>query len=442
STPRGFSEGWIAKVNASGSALVYSTYLGGNSFEGVTDIAVDSAGNAYVCGRTESSNFPTVNAFQATVRGFADAYVAKLNAAGSALVYSTYLGGSGADQANSIAVDSSGNAYVTGNTSSNDFPRLNAVQAAYGGSTDAFITKLNAAGSALVYSTYLGGTDIDSCTGIAIDAAGNAAVGGNTVSGNFPTANAVQSRHGGGLRDAVIAKLNAAGTALVYSTYFGGTNSDVIFDLAMDAMGTVYATGNAESRDFPVSAGAFQRVYGGFGGIEGDAFLLKISDAAPLPAPSVNPGGVVGGASFAPALSAGGIASLFGGNFSSEISVAGTLPLPTTLAGATVRINNIPAPLFFVSPTQINFQIPWELQDQADASLIVTTSGGTSSPERITLGATAPGMFSTNSAGTGQGAILIAETGELAAPGGSVPGRASRPARIGEFIAIFCTGLG
>jgi hypothetical protein len=253
-------DAFVAKLNAAGSALVYSTYLGGSSFDGASSIAVDSTGNAYVTGGTGSTNFPTANALQSAFSGLADAFVTKFNAAGSALVYSTYLGGTGDDHGNSIAVDSTGSVYVAGYTYSTDFPTANAIQAARGGDRDAFITKVNAAGSALVYSTYLGGSDMDFANSIAVDSAGNAYATGATFSTNFPTANALQNALGG-QSDAFVAKLNAAGSALVYSTYLGGNSYDVGFGIALDGARNAYVTGTTVSTNFP-TVNAFQSAIG------------------------------------------------------------------------------------------------------------------------------------------------------------------------------------
>jgi hypothetical protein len=214
----------VTKLNAVGSALVYSTYLGGSDVDQGYGIAVDASGNAYVTGNTESTGFPTQNPLQASLHGYRDAFVTKLNAAGSALVYSSYLGGGSAyDQGNAIAVDASGNAYVTGYTQSTDFPTHNPVQHPnYGphdyGIGDAFVTKLNAAGSALIYSSYLGGNSGDVGTGIAVDASSNVYVTGYTASDHyFPTQKPLKASNRGGV-DAFVTKLNAAGSALVYST--------------------------------------------------------------------------------------------------------------------------------------------------------------------------------------------------------------------------------
>jgi hypothetical protein len=209
--------------------LAYSTYLGGSGTDFNFGVAVDGAGNAYVTGMTLSSDFPTANPVQPDFGGagavWGDAFVTKFNAAGS-LVYSTYLGGSGQDFGTRIAVDGSGHAYVAGETGSTDFPTANALQPGFGGGfSDAFVTKLSPDGSALVYSTYLGGASSDSGFGIAVDASGNAYVSGDTFSTNFPTANAFQPTRAGFVfnSDAFVTKLNPAGSALVYSTYLGGT---------------------------------------------------------------------------------------------------------------------------------------------------------------------------------------------------------------------------
>ena len=198
--------------------LAYSTYLGGSGDDTGTGIAVDSAGNAYVTGFTASTNFPTANALQSTFGGGpADAFVTKLNASGSALVYSTYLGGTGDDGGHGIALDSAANAYVTGATNSNNFPTANALQSTFGGTYDAFVTKLNPAGSALVYSTYLGGSGDDGGHDIAVDSAGNAYVTGYTLSTDFPTANAFQ-RTIAGAYDAFVTKIGEASRLLNIAT--------------------------------------------------------------------------------------------------------------------------------------------------------------------------------------------------------------------------------
>jgi Bacterial Ig-like domain (group 3)/Beta-propeller repeat len=223
----GAGNAFLTKVNTTGSALVYSTYLGGNSLDQGNGIAVDSSGNAYVVGTAQSSNFPvTPGAFQTTCAGGGDflncwdAFVTEMNPSGSALVYSTYLGGSWDDWGYGIAIDSAGNTYVTGTTTSGNFPTLMPLQPSNGGpfeSGDAFVAKLSPGGSALIYSTYLGGSGYDQGSGIALDSSGNAYVTGSTSSANFPTANPLQPFLGGGGQsgsdyaetDAFVAKISA-----------------------------------------------------------------------------------------------------------------------------------------------------------------------------------------------------------------------------------------
>ena len=252
--------------------------------------------------------------FGGGVFGAGDAFVTKLNPTGSALVYSTYLGGSSSDAGYGIAVDAAGNAYVTGGTGSTDFPTtIGAFQTTKGGGfRDAFVTKLNPTGSALVYSTYLGGSGVNNGFGIAVDTLGNAYVTGQTFSTDFPTTpGAIQTTFGGGggfFRggDAFVTKLNPTGSALVYSTYLGGLGSDTGFAIALEYP-NAYVTGHTESFNFPTTTGAFQTMHGG--GFQ-DAFVTKIADIMSPPAPT--PGTVsLGG--FIDLAGTGGKAT-FGGN--------------------------------------------------------------------------------------------------------------------------------
>ncbi|TMI78000.1 MAG: hypothetical protein E6H04_13225 [Bacillati bacterium ANGP1] len=239
----------------------YSTYLGGSGTDVGRGIAVDASGNAYVTGQTNSTDFPTTSeGFQRENRGDTNAFVTKLNADGSNLVYSTYLGGSAIDTdvGRAIAVDADGNAYVTGNTYSNDFPTTPyAYQQSLGGSADAFVTKLSPDGSALVYSTYLGGSDYDAGYGIAVGPSGCAYVIGVTSSANFPLNEAYQTTFGG-IQDAFVTKLSADGSALVYSTYLGGSMSDAgrsiaVFTDTGSGLEYAFVTGQTSSPDFPTT---------------------------------------------------------------------------------------------------------------------------------------------------------------------------------------------
>jgi hypothetical protein len=277
--------GWIARFDTtkSGAAsVVYSTLLGGNGNEDLpADIAVRD-GRAYVTGEADSADFPvTPGAYQTTCaiasQPCSDAFVTELNHDGSGLVFSTYLGGTGTDVGHSIAVDSRGNVYVTGETRSTDFPLRNPFQAMNRGginSQDAFMTKLNANGSGLIYSTYLGGSGDDIGFGIAVDAFGNAHVTGWTYSTNFPLRDAIQTSNVGTI-DVFVSKFNEAGNHLSFSTYLGGANNDLSLRIRVDARRAIYVTGLTASNDFPVTPGVFQETYGG-GALNFDAFVFKI----------------------------------------------------------------------------------------------------------------------------------------------------------------------
>ena len=250
SSRRGGLDSFVTKLSANGDELLYSTYLGGQSNDTGNSIAVDQQGAAYITGQTLSSNFPLRNAFQGSLKGPSDAYLTKLSPDGSNLVYSTYLGGNGLDTGYGVVVDSQNNPYLTGLTLSTDFPTRSAFQANNGGSVDAFITKFNAAGNALSFSTYVGGLGDDGGYGIGVDSPGNIYVAGFTNSANFPTRAPAQPRLAGG-DDAFVLRLDGNG-GLVYSTYLGGTGNDRSFDLAVDSNGTAYLIGRTESPDFPV----------------------------------------------------------------------------------------------------------------------------------------------------------------------------------------------
>jgi len=277
---------FVSKINAAGSALVYSTYLGGSYWDSGLGIAVDESGNAYVTGATHSPDFPTANPLQVTCGRCGppdfsmDAFVVKLKDDGSALLYSTYLGGSSDDAASGISVDGSGNAYVTGYTMSTDFPTTNPLQGTFGGYADAFVAKLKDDGSALVYSTYLGGNSDDEGDGIAVDGSGNAYVTGYTYSSDFPLAGPLQGACGGctiGHTDAFVSKLNDDGSALIYSTYLGGTSYEGIYGITVDSSGNAYVTGYTYSSDFPV-AGPLQGTCGSCAIGASDAFVAKLKD--------------------------------------------------------------------------------------------------------------------------------------------------------------------
>ena len=319
---------FVAKLSADGSSLVYSTYLGGSRNEGRgfdpiipgMPIAVDSSGNAYVANITKSPDFPTTaGVFDTTFDGFDDGFVTKINADGTALIYSTYLGGSGSDRANGIAVDVAGNAYVTG-TGSSDFPTTSGAFQTTGGG--AFVTKLNPAGSGLVYSTFLGGGE---GFGIAADSNGNAYVTGVTESTDFPVANPFQAIHGGGFRDAFVAKLSASGSTLIYSSFLGGGGEDRGHAIMVDEQGAAYVTGQA-CCDFPVV-----NALPNMGGFSNHAFVSKVDMNGSMLIYSILIGGSTAEIGYGIALDAAGNTYVAGETKSTNFPTAN--PLQPTFAG-------------------------------------------------------------------------------------------------------------
>jgi hypothetical protein len=281
---------FVSKLNSSGTSLVYSTYIGGALTEYGFGIAVDLNNHAYITGRTNSNPFPTtVGAFQTISNGGnQEAFVSKLSPAGDSLVYSTYLGGSGWDFAHGIVIDSVGNAYLAGGTASFDFPITNPLQGtnngpicAFPGCGDAFVAIMNSNGSSLLYSTFIGGLAMDEGHGIDLDGKGNIYVVGFTYSSDFPTVNAVQKEICQGCTnvssaDAFITKLSPSGAAFIYSTYLGGILYDWAHAVAVDSSGSAYVVGDSSSENFPVTSGAYQQILQ-----LDDAYVAKIEDFSP-----------------------------------------------------------------------------------------------------------------------------------------------------------------
>ncbi len=311
-----FGDAFVAKLNPTGTAMIYATYLGGSGDDFATSLAIDAAGSAYIVGATQSSNFPTTaGALQKTYKGFAasddngfynpgDGFVAKLNAAGNALVYATYLGGALNDLPMGVAADSNGNAVVVGATKSTDFPTTSdALSKTFRGASnvgasiagDAFVTILNPTGTALVYSTFLGGRGHDAARSVAVDGQNNIYVCGMTSSTDFPvTTGAFQTTYQGNadvkdfahpIGHGFVVKFSAQRTQ-VYGTFLGGSLRDGAAAIAVDSTGAAYIAGSSASADFPTTANAPQRTYKGQGAVGtvgdlnyGDAFISKLNAA-------------------------------------------------------------------------------------------------------------------------------------------------------------------
>jgi hypothetical protein len=253
------------------------TFLGGTSQDQIQGVAVDSSGNIYVTGLTTSTNFPTQGPEQSSNKGGEDVFVSKLDPTGAKLLYSTYLGGSGDDQGTAIAVDGSGDAYVTGLTFSTDFPVTSgAYQATLSGADDAFVAELDATGSTLKFATYFGGSGNDQANAIAVTSSGNAAIAGTTLSADLPVTPGVFQSKLAGASNGFIAEIGATGGSLVFSTYLGGAAADQINGLTLDSSGNIYVVGSTTSSNFPVSALGFQPTYGG----NADGFVTKLLPGA------------------------------------------------------------------------------------------------------------------------------------------------------------------
>jgi hypothetical protein len=396
-------DAFVTKINALGTAHLYSTYLGGGGDEQGNGIAVDSVGNASVTGSTVSTDFPTAQPIQPTNGGGNnDAFVTKFDASGSGLVYSTYLGGTQNDRGNAIAVDSSGNAYVTGITSSSNFPSTHPPQPTYGGVSDAFVTKVSGSSGALIYSTFLGGNEEDNGKGITVDSDSNVYVTGSTVSIDFPTFNAIQSATNGSFDDVFVTKLDSAGPVIAYSTYLGGAQGDNGNAIAIDSFGNAYITGFTDSSDFP-TANAIQGAGGGGPGLS-DAFIFKIGSFV-----------IAGRVTDA---SSNGLASV-----TVTLSGASAANTTTDAAGNFAFVNTIPGGNYTVTPTASGFSFnPSSVQidnlNRNQDILFIGTSAATPTPTPTATPAIV--QFSAASFGVGEGngsiQIIATRSGDTSQP--------------------------
>lgn len=490
-------DAFVTKLSPSG-AIVYSTYYGGSNDESALAIAVDSTGSPYVAGFTTSRDFPVKNPLQSTFGGAGansqittgDAFVFKLTPNGGQVVYSTYLGGSADDVACGIAVDSSGNAYLAGSTFSPNFPIANAMQSAYGGqgatdyfrmsSGDAFVAKISSSGAALVFSTFLGGSDDDRAFAIGVDGAGNIHVAGNSASSNFPvTSDAAQKSFGGagvvnvtnllpggfvlapvGMGDAFYARFSPAG-ALTYNTYLGGSADDVAGGLAVDAAGDVYLAGNTASTNFPLAGPSYQKQLGPLMAVDssgndltsllyGDAFFaafhVQTSSPAIAPANGVISAGQFGAFS---SVAPGSWIEIYGSNLAADTRQWASSDFngnqaPTSLDQTSVTIGGQSAFIDYISPGQVNAQVPSSV-GTGSQPVVVTTTGGSSSPFSIMVNQVQPGLLAPNSFAIGGKqyvAALFDDGVTFVLPSGAISGLSSKPAAPGDTIVLYGIGFG
>jgi uncharacterized protein (TIGR03437 family) len=429
-------DAFVVEFNASGNG-VYATYLGGSGDDAGYGLAVDAAGNAYVTGETSSTNYPvSSSAFQAKSGGGVDGFLTKLAPGTGTVAFSTYLGGSGNDYGYAVALDSAGKVYVAGETASSDFPIAGAAQKTFGGGAgDAFITKLSGDGTSLIYSTYLGGSGEDYAGGLAVDASGSAYITGGTASTNFPVTSDAFQKTNLGSTNALVAGLDATGSNLLFSSYLGGdggaaTNgTDYGNAVAVNCAAGLVAVGNTSSKNFPVTSGV---VDGTYQGGDRDAFVAKI--AAGGGTPVISPGGVVNNATYsATAVAPGSLLAVFGSGLATATQQPPGLQWPTNLAGATISVNNTPAPIYFASPGQVNIQLPYEA-GVGTAVAMANGACGTSAPVTFQVAAAAPYIFQTAS---GDGIVQNIVTGQL-----PTLNSAQNPAKAGGVITVYLTGIG
>ena len=416
----GTSDVFLTRIGQQGE-IQLSTFLGGTNLDpsGTGEeigysIALDPEGNIYLAGMTGASDFPTVRAVQPRFGGVEDGFVCKLTPSGETILYSTFLGSSRSDTLRGLAVDAFGQAHVTGSTFFADFPTANALQSTYRGNTDAFATKLSATGDRLLFSTFLGGTGAENIgtlrstvpsSALAIDQVGNIYLAGKTGSRDFPVVAPLQGElHGDS--DSFVSVIDPAGSSLLFSTFFGSRFTGInwvderALGVAVNPSGTIYLAGQVLQNDL-LTRRPLQGTYGG--GLS-DAFLAVISGGQEARLAPVSAASYVGGA-FAP----GSIVAVFGKDLAPMSELATSLPLPTSLKGTIVEVTDQKgetrgAPLFFVSPFQINLQIPPETalgRVRLTVRNPISMPGG-SAEAIVSLDRAAPALFSAN--GDGQGA--------------------------------------
>ncbi len=412
-TYNGRGSAFVTKVAWNGTYLIYSTFIGGAEYDGAFSLDIDSSGSAYVTGYTESPDFPiTLGAYNGTYAGgpnYGAVFALKLSPSGDSLVYSTYLGTGVSlpfgtvDRPYAIAVDGSGNAYVTGHTTMPTFPTTGGAydRTFNGGVYDSFLTKLNANGDRLVYSTYLGGSSSDHALSVALDSNDNAYVTGLTGSANYPTTGgAYQTTYGGGVYDGFVTEVNAAGKDLVYSTFVGSPGIEESYSITVNAAGSAFITGVARDNKYPTTAGAYSTTLNG----PWDAFVTELNAAGSNLVYSTFLGGTMGDEGYGICLDPNGLAVVTG--------TAGDNAFPTT-AGAYDRSFN--GGISDVFLTKMN---------AAGSNLVYSTFlGGTDQEQGLSVGVysardayvtgdawssdypTTPGAFDTTLSGTPNGMV-------------------------------------
>jgi len=401
----GDSDGFAAKFDPSGSRLIYSTFFGGEGNDAAKSVAIDAERNAFVVGFTRSNNFPVSSfAFQRQRVGREDAFIAKLNDTGTVRIYSTYLGGDEPDFANAVSVASDGAAFVVGSTRSEDLPIVvPSADPSYNGDGDGWFARFPSTFSTPSTISFLGGVSEDTANGVSVGKSGSAFIAGHTKSLDFPILpGAVQSRRGDEAGDGFLTQVSNTGTVLIDSTYLGGDAVDEAFDVALDKREAAFVVGRTRSNNFPTTIGAFQGSRRG----SDEGFVAKI--VRNFEATTVS------GASFSQidsAVSPESIASVFGRGFSTGMEAANSVPLPAELAGTRVTVLDSAgflrtAGLFFVSPEQINIEVPPGAA-VGPADVFVDHNGVETASGVVEIHLSAPGIFTANSSGSGAPAATV-----------------------------------
>jgi uncharacterized protein (TIGR03437 family) len=463
------SGAFVAKLNPTGTALVYSTFLGDSSSGITSGIAVDSTGNAYAGGSTSSPNFPTTpGAIRSTIgAGDSGAFLVKLNPTGSAAIYSAILGGRGYSFGAAVAVDSQGNAYFTGNTDAPDFPVTSgAFQQASSGGADVFVAKINPSGSALIYGTLLGGSGVDTAAGLAIDSAGNAFVAGETFSTDFPvTLDALPKRFAGSpclvtaatpfgnptliavCSDAFAAKLDTTGSTLTYSTYLSGSDGDAAAAVALSVSGAMYLAGWTRSGNFltagnPIADTRFPATCIEIGSPSSsqswpceDGFIARVDFTGPVAPPPLR---VVNfGSLLETPVAPAEVVTLFGAAIGPDspatLQLDSSNQISTVLSGTQVLFDAVPAPLIRVDAGQITAIVPNSVAGKTHAVVVVERNGVDTASTTVVIGAASPAFLTFDPSGAGQIAAINVD-GTL--------NSASAPAPTGSIVSLFLIGAG
>jgi uncharacterized protein (TIGR03437 family) len=528
--PAGSTDVLVAKYTAPNYRLAYNTYMGGAAVDEAYGIAADAQGNAYLTGFTISQGIATTGAYQTKYGGSNDAFVAKIRPDGSGLVFFTYLGGNGDDRAQALTLGRDGSIWVTGSTVSTNWPvSENAAQKAFGGSVDAFVTQMDANGTRVMYSTYLGGSGrttsyAEEGRGIALNSQGNVVVAGTTNSTDFPVERAVQTF--GGAQDGFVTEIDPVNGRIVYSSPLGGSATDIGHAVAVDATDAVIVGGETLSANFPMK-GALRTTFAG----GSEAFLTKICDPRVLTQPSsltfiYTPGGTLPAAqtlnvsacttiSFsaaagngfvklgttsgmtnasiqvtadpaglapgdypstititapdavnspytmnvmlrvappAPAISAAGIVNaasgkggpvapgellvIYGSNLGPKSLVGLSVEagkVTSDIQGTKVLFDGVAAPLVYASSGQVSAIVPYSVASKSTVRVELEANGIRSNAVDMSIAAASPALFTANSSGSGPGAILNQD---------SSVNTPDNPAARGSIVVLFATGEG